>query len=86
MAHLLTRLSGKERLDTRDASELLEFLQVQAESALSRHTVRPTSNLGTGAFTKPGYLLESFSYSDGCVKCREKTGTMLYMKLHKLYP
>ena len=85
MAHLLTRLSGKERLDGGDASELLEFLQVQAESALSHHSVRPTSKPGTGAFTKPGsisvrnhvelrvfqqvHMYENFSYSDVVANC-----------------
>ena len=35
MEQLLSRLNDKERLDVRDASELLQFLQSQAEAVLS---------------------------------------------------
>ena len=79
MAQLLTHLSGKERLDAGDTS--LEFLQVQAESALSHHNVHPTWK-------------ENFSYSDVVVKyweqkqvsrTRETTyGTILFTKRNGL--
>ena len=46
MEQLLLRLSGKERLDAGDASELLQFLQEQTTTILS-HRSSPSTSVGS---------------------------------------